>query len=72
MASGPLGGDQEIGALLSRGAIVAVLFFRNPLASWAHQADVDALMRLCDVHCIPLATNVASATALLEAMSHRL
>jgi len=65
VASGPRGGDQEIGSMISRGFVAAVFFFRNPLASWAHQADVDALMRLCDVHDVPLATNRASAEALL-------
>lgn len=65
VASGPRGGDQEVGSMISRGCVAAVFFFRNPLASWAHQADVDALMRLCDVHDVPLATNRASARALI-------
>ena len=51
--------------MISRGFVAAVFFFRNPLASWAHQADVDALMRVCDVHEVPLATNRASAEALV-------
>jgi len=65
VAAGPLGGDQEVGAMISRGLVSAVFFFRNPLASWAPQADVDALMRVCDVHEVPLATNRASAEALV-------
>jgi methylglyoxal synthase len=69
VASGPLGGDQEIGALVARGALVAVLLFKNPLTSEPHEADVHALMRLCDVHRVPLATNVASAHLLLTALA---
>ena len=69
VASGPRGGDQEVGSMISRGFVSAVFFFRNPLASWAHQADVDALMRLCDVHEVPLATNRASAGALVALLA---
>jgi methylglyoxal synthase len=66
VASGPLGGDQAIGQLITTGNIAAVIFFRDPLNAHPHEADVQALMRLCDVYSIPLATNAGSADLLLK------
>ena len=63
--SGPLGGDQQIGARLAEERVLAVFFFRDPLTAQPHEPDVSALVRLCDVHDIPLATNPASAEALV-------
>ncbi|UBV42182.1 methylglyoxal synthase [Deinococcus taeanensis] len=63
--SGPLGGDQQIGARLAEERVLAVFFFRDPLTAQPHEPDVSALVRLCDVHDIPLATNPASAQALM-------
>ncbi|WP_216320118.1 methylglyoxal synthase [Deinococcus aestuarii] len=63
--SGPLGGDQQIGARLAEERIAAVFFFRDPLTAQPHEPDVTALTRLCDVHDVPLATNPASAEALV-------
>lgn len=63
--SGPLGGDQQIGARIAEERILAVFFFRDPLTAQPHEPDVNALTRLCDVHDIPLATNPASAAALM-------
>ncbi|GAA5449673.1 methylglyoxal synthase [Deinococcus depolymerans] len=63
--SGPLGGDQQIGARLAEERILAIFFFRDPLTAQPHEPDVSALVRLCDVHDIPLATNPASAEALM-------
>lgn len=63
--SGPLGGDQQIGARLAEERVLAVFFFRDPLTAQPHEPDVSALVRLCDVHDIPLATNPASAEALM-------
>ena len=63
--SGPLGGDQQIGARIATEQVLAVFFFRDPLTSQPHEPDVSALVRLCDVHDIPLATNPASASALM-------
>lgn len=63
--SGPLGGDQQIGARISEERVLAVFFFRDPLTAQPHEPDVSALVRLCDVHDIPLATNPASAEALV-------
>lgn len=63
--SGPLGGDQQIGARVAEGRVRAVFFFRDPLTAQPHEPDVSALLRLCDVHDVPLATNPASAAALV-------
>lgn len=59
--SGPLGGDQEIGSMVANGKIDVVIFFRDPLTAQAHEPDISALLRLCDVYEIPLATNNKSA-----------
>ncbi len=64
--SGPLGGDQQIGGLVSEGKIDFVIFFRDPLSAQPHEPDVNALLRLCDVYSIPVATNRTIARVLLE------
>lgn len=61
MKSGPLGGDQQIGAMVADDKIDLVIFLRDPLTAQPHEPDVSALLRLCDVHNTPLATNVRSA-----------
>lgn len=66
--SGPLGGDQQIGAFVSEGKIDLVIFIRDPLTSQPHEPDISALLRLCDVYEIPLATNIGSAEPLLQAV----
>ena len=66
VAHGPLGGDLMIGGRVAEGEIAAVLFFRDPLTAQPHEPDVAALLRVCDVHQIPLATNRATAEALVE------
>ena len=68
MKSGPLGGDQQIGAMLAEGKLDMIIFLRDPLTAQPHEPDVSALMRLSDVQRIPLATNASSATVMLEAM----
>ena len=68
---GPNGGDLIIGGRVAEGRIDAVLFFRDPLTAQPHEPDVSALMRVCDVHDIPLATNHATAEAVVRAMSGR-
>ena len=66
VAHGPSGGDLIIGGRVAEGQIQAVLFLRDPLTAQPHEPDVAALMRVCDVHNVPLATNVASAAAVVE------
>ena len=66
VAHGPSGGDLIIGGRVAEGQIHAVLFLRDPLTAQPHEPDVAALMRVCDVHNVPLATNVASAAAVVE------
>ena len=72
MKSGPLGGDQQIGAMLADGNMDLVLFLRDPLTAQPHEPDVSALLRLCDVQKIPLATNESSATVMLEALKNKI
>jgi methylglyoxal synthase len=70
--SGPLGGDQQIGALIAKNQMDAVFFFRDPLTSQPHEPDVTALVRLCDVYSIPLATNMGSAELLIRGLERGL
>ncbi len=71
MLSGPLGGDAQIAARVAEGKTKMVLFFKDPNSSHAHEPDISMLIRVCDVHNIPLATNEATAQLLLEAISAR-
>ena len=64
--SGPLGGDAEIGAMVTRGEIDGVIFFRDPLDKHPHDVDISMLMRLCDVHDVPLATNYKSGHIMVK------
>lgn len=66
--SGPLGGDQQIGAKVASNEIDIIIFLRDPLTAQPHEPDILALMRLSDVHCIPIATNIATAEILIKAM----
>ncbi|MDQ6599446.1 methylglyoxal synthase [Bacillus salipaludis] len=70
--SGPLGGDQEIGAMIAKNKMDAVFFFRDPLTAQPHEPDVTALVRLCDVYSIPLATNMGSAELLIRGLDQGL
>lgn len=66
VAHGPEGGDLIIGGRVAEGKVVAILFFRDPLTAQPHEPDVSALLRVCDVHDIPLATNRATADAIID------
>ncbi len=70
MKSGPLGGDQQIGAMLALGELDLIIFLRDPLTAQPHEPDVSALLRLGDVQRIPLATNFNSAIIMLEALKN--
>ncbi|NLZ53725.1 MAG: methylglyoxal synthase [Thermoanaerobacteraceae bacterium] len=66
--SGPLGGDQQIGGMVASESIDMVLFFRDPLTAQPHEPDINALLRVCDVHNVPLATNMATAEVLIKGL----
>lgn len=68
MKSGPLGGDQQIGSMIACSELDLVIFLRDPLTAQPHEPDVSALLRLCDVTNIPLATNMSSAEIMLTAL----
>lgn len=66
--SGPLGGDQQIGARIAAGEVDLVIFLRDPLTAQPHEPDITALLRVCDVHNVPVATNQAGAELLVRAV----
>ena len=66
LQSGPIGGDQQIGALIAAGQIHFVIFLRDPLTAQPHEPDVQALLRLCDVHKIAFATNITTAEIMIS------
>lgn len=66
--SGPLGGDQQIGALVAENEMDLIIFLRDPLMAQPHEPDITALLRLCDVQGIPVATNIATAELLVKAV----
>ncbi len=66
LLSGPLGGDAQIAAMAAEKKLAMVLFFRDPAGKHPHEPDVQMLMRICDVHNIPLATNPATGQLLLD------
>ena len=66
--SGPLGGDQQIGAMVAQNDIDAIIFFRDPLTAQPHEPDVSALIRLADVYSVPLATNMGTAELIIHGL----
>jgi methylglyoxal synthase len=68
LLSGPLGGDLQIGARLATGLVDMVIFLRDPMTPQPHEPDINALVRACDVHDVPCATNPASARILLTSL----
>jgi len=69
--SGPMGGDLQIGARLAVGEVDAVIFLRDPMTPQPHEPDINALVRACDVHDVPCATNVSGARFLLQALARQ-
>ncbi len=69
--SGPRGGDLQLGALVAAGGVKLVVFLRDPLTAHPHEPDIQALLKVCDVHQVPLATNLASAILCVEALASR-
>ncbi len=70
LLSGPLGGDAQIAARIAEGLVDMVIFFRDPLDKHPHEPDIFMLMRLCDVHNVPLATNPATARLLIRGLAN--
>ena len=68
LASGPLGGDAEISSKIVNKEIDLVIFLRDPLTAQPHEPDIQALIRLCDVYSVPVATNLASAEIFIKAL----
>jgi methylglyoxal synthase len=71
MATGPQGGDLQIGARIVEGLIHAVIFLRDPLTAHPHEPDIQALLKICDVHQVPVATNMASAEIVVSYLAER-
>lgn len=67
--SGPRGGDAQIAAQVAQKQIQVIFFFRDPLDKHPHEPDINMLMRICDVHNVPLATNPATAELVLKGLS---
>jgi methylglyoxal synthase len=65
--SGPVGGDAQIAAQIAEGKIAAVFFFVDPLGKHPHDPDIQSLLRICNVHNVPLATNSATAEFVISA-----
>ena len=68
LLSGPLGGDLQIGARIAQGEVAMVIFLRDPLTAHPHEPDIAALVKACDVHNVPFATNTAGASILVRAL----
>lgn len=66
--SGPLGGDTQIGAEVAEGEMDGIVFLRDPLTAQPHEPDISALLRICDVHDVPLATTRTAAEFVLEGL----
>ena len=72
MASGPVGGDAQIAAKIVAGEVLAVIFLIDPLNAQPHEPDIQALLRICNVHLVPLATNLGTAEAIANSFARSL
>ncbi len=72
MLSGPHGGDLQIGAQLAEGNVDVVIFLRDPMTPQPHEPDINALVRACDVHDVPCATNISTARMILDVLTLRM
>jgi methylglyoxal synthase len=72
LLSGPEGGDAQIAAMVATGAVSAVFFFVDPLSAQPHDPDIRALLRVCNVHDVPLATNLATADLVIQGLARNL
>src|ERR1700750_843110 len=70
LLSGPLGGDQEVGGKVARGELDLVIYLLDPTMVHAHQSDITALIRICNVYNVPLATNKNTSEILINNMSN--
>jgi methylglyoxal synthase len=69
VSSGPVGGDVQIGARLVAGELAGVLFLRDPMTAHPHEPDIQALLKLCDIHGVPVATNLVTAELVLAGLA---
>jgi len=67
--SGPLGGDAQIAARVAVGEVAAVIFLVDPLYAHPHEPDIQSLLRVCNVHNVPVATNLATAELVLRGVA---
>ncbi|MBC7249674.1 MAG: methylglyoxal synthase [Anaerolineae bacterium] len=67
--SGPKGGDAQIAARVAQGEVHGVIFLIDPLGKHPHDPDIQTLLRVCNVHNVPLATNIATADLIISAKS---
>ncbi len=68
LLAGHIGGEEQLGAMIEQGQIDLMIFFRDPLGARPNEPDINNVIRLCDTHNVPLATNIASAEMLLKSL----